>query len=74
MITLQCVNINGSQYARGIVAASINTVTEDDESPFTWVKFWDGSKAVSIKTPSTVEEITAKVFVAKHGKKAPVTL
>ena len=72
MINVNCTNQQGNTYSRGIVAASINTVTEHDDStadkPQSWVKFWDGEKATSIVATSSVAAITRAVFIAKHGK------
>ena len=72
MINVECINKQGSPYSRGIAAVSINTVTEHDEStianPQSWIKFWDGAKAVSVVATVSVADITRKVFIAKHGK------
>tara|TARA_R110000765_G_scaffold23889_2_gene60077 strand:- start:1896 stop:2135 length:240 start_codon:yes stop_codon:yes gene_type:complete len=72
MINIKCINKEGSPYSRGIAAVSIKTVTEHDESsianPKSWIKFWDGSKAVSVVATASVADITRKVFIAKHGK------
>ena len=72
MINVDCINKQGNTYSRGIAAVSINTVTEHDESiianPKSWIKFWDGEKAVSVVAAHSVSEIARKVFIAKHGK------
>jgi hypothetical protein len=72
MIKVECINKQGARYSRGIAAVSINTVTEHDEhiieNPKSWIKFWDGEKAVSVVAAHSVSEITRRVFRAKHGK------
>ena len=78
MITVTCINQSGETYQRGIVAASINTVTEHDTSteevPRSWVKFWDGEKATSVVVSHSIADLVKAKFVATHGKKAPVAL
>lgn len=60
MIVVECTNAEGGTYARGIPVTSINTVTESDDG-MTWIKFWDGSKAVSVKTAGSVEQVAQAV-------------
>ena len=73
MIEVTCINQNGESYQRGIIAQSINTVTEHEDNtatkPLSWIKFWDGAKAVSIVVTHSVYNITRMKFVATHGKK-----
>ena len=73
MIEVTCINQNKETYQRGIVAMSINTVTEHEDHtitrPLSWIKFWDGTKAVSLVVTHSVYKITRMKFVATHGKK-----
>lgn len=76
MIEITCINQNGETYRRGIIAQSINTVTEHEDhvatKPRSWIKFWDGTKPVNVVVTHSVYGIMRKKFVATHGKAATV--
>jgi hypothetical protein len=73
MIAVTCINQNGETYQRGILAVSLNTITEHEEhtvtKPRSWIKFWDGAKAVNVVVAHSVHDIARMKFVATHGKK-----
>jgi hypothetical protein len=72
MITVACVSTDSTSYLRGIVTASINTVTESDDG-LTWIKFWDGQKPVNVKVNNSVADVYRKIFIATHGKAPAAT-
>ena len=61
MIVLECANQDGTTYFRGVMVVSIHTVTADEDSEFTWMKFWDGVKMVNFKTTNSPNEIAHMV-------------
>lgn len=67
MIKVECINIDGNNYQRGIMVNTINTITEADDG-MTWIAFWDGQKKQNIKCSETVEVIGELIHQANHPK------